>query len=124
MRKKDSNSLDQQLVDSQDSNRKNGLCQMVKLAKQIKSETESWFILFIEKTLDTGFKNGKYSEGSRAKIGDSNNMRVPASSKKVLLTTVIDWIENQSSGKNREALSSNPKVPELLRKLKLKVKKL
>lgn len=122
--KKGSNSLDQQLVDSQDSNRKNGLCQMVKLAKQIKSETESWFILFIEKTLDTGFKNGKYSEGSRAKIGDSNNIRVPASSKKVLLTTVIDWIENQSSGKNREALSSNPKVPELLRKLKLKVKKL
>ncbi|XP_057871901.2 uncharacterized protein LOC131078255 [Cryptomeria japonica] len=106
---------DQQPGDTEESKGKNGLLQMVKLARQIKTEAESWFIELVEKAIDKGLKSMKSSEDTKAKIA----------SKQALLTKLINWIEQQqlSSRCKREGLSSNPKVAEVLRRLKLKVKK-
>lgn len=96
---------------------------MARLAKQMKNETESWFIDFIEKTLDTCFKYMNSSEDSRAMTEDSNRILPSVSRKRMSLTKLIDWIEGQCSGGNRGALSSYSRMHQMLSGLKLKATK-
>lgn len=99
--KKGSNPADQQPPHAQDSRRKNSFYQMARLAKQMKNETESWFIDFIEKTLDTCFKNMNSSEDSKAITEDSNRILPSVSGERMSPTKLIDWVESQCSGGNR-----------------------
>lgn len=121
--KKGSNPADQQPPHAQDSRRKNGFYQMARLAKKVKNEIESWFIDFIEKTLDTCFKNINSCEDSSAMTEDSNRILPSASRKWMSLTQLIDWVESQCSGGNREGLSSYSRMRQVLSRLKLKATK-
>ncbi|KAL6854001.1 hypothetical protein ACP4OV_020030 [Aristida adscensionis] len=66
----------------------------LKLARQIRAEAESWFMEFLEATLETGLK--KKSKASAT--GDGRKHSSSCSCPQALMLRVINWVEMEQSG--------------------------
>ncbi|KAI9124943.1 hypothetical protein K1719_003559 [Acacia pycnantha] len=78
----------------------------IKLGKQIETEAGTWFMEFIEKSLEKGMKKVK-GKGER-KVAQS------------LILKVINWIEVNQCDSNKRPL--HPKAAQISRKLRIKMK--
>lgn len=76
------------------ANTQSTLGSSLKSAKQIHAEAGSWFLDFLEATLETGQKKNKASA-----TGDRRKRCCPQS----LMFRVIEWVETQQSGSDTRA---------------------
>ncbi|KAK4357544.1 hypothetical protein RND71_023154 [Anisodus tanguticus] len=83
---------------------------IIKLGKQIESESGSWFMDFLEKAMEKGLKKAK------GKIESDSSGKVPQS----LLLKVINWVEVEQFDSNKRPI--HPKAGQIARKLRIKVK--
>lgn len=88
------------------------LSNTIKLGKQIEAEAGKWFMEFLEKTLEAGFKKSKGASND----GD-NKKAVPQS----LILKVINWVEVEQCDNSKQQ-SAHPKAAQIARKLRIKMK--
>nr|XP_009802967.1 PREDICTED: uncharacterized protein LOC104248419 isoform X2 [Nicotiana sylvestris] len=92
------------------SSTSSSLSNTIKLGKQIESESGSWFMDFLEKSLEKGLKKAK------GKVESDSSGKVPQS----LLLKVINWVEVEQFDSNKRPI--HPKAGHIARKLRIKVK--
>ncbi|TVU22260.1 hypothetical protein EJB05_31944 [Eragrostis curvula] len=89
----------------------------LKLAKQIQAEASSWFMEFLEATLETGLK--KKSKASATVDGrKQSSCGCPQS----LMLRVINWVEMEQSGGDGSRKPGHPRAAAIARKLRIKAK--
>ncbi|PKI42696.1 hypothetical protein CRG98_036978 [Punica granatum] len=84
----------------------------IKLGKQIEAEAGRWFMDFLEKALEAGFKKSKGASND----GDPKNA-VPQS----LILKVINWVEVEQCDNSKQQ-TVHPKATQIARKLRIKMK--
>ncbi|CAO2174303.1 unnamed protein product [Urochloa humidicola] len=90
----------------------------LKLAKQILAEAGSWFMEFLEASLETGLK--KKSKASA--MGDGRKQS-SSSCPQALMLRVINWVEmEQSGGESSSRKPAHPRAAAIARKLRIKAK--
>ncbi|KAK4785828.1 hypothetical protein SAY86_002517 [Trapa natans] len=88
------------------------LTNTIKLGKQIESEAGKWFMEFLQKTLEVGFKKTKGADNDL-----DNKKAVPQS----LILKVINWVEVEQCD-NTKQQTVHPKAAQIARKLRIKMK--
>ncbi|XP_070023596.1 uncharacterized protein [Nicotiana sylvestris] len=96
------NENDENKKPTSSSTSSSSLSNTIKLGKQIESESGSWFMDFLEKSLEKGLKKAKG--------------KVPQS----FLLKVINWVEVEQFDSNKRPI--HPKAGHIARKLRIKVK--
>ncbi|KAL5222470.1 hypothetical protein ABZP36_027183 [Zizania latifolia] len=92
----------------------------LRLAKQMQSETGSWFMDFVEAALETGLskKKSKASATGDGRKQQSSSCCCPQS----LILRVINWVEMEQSGDSSSRKSGHPRAAAIARKLRIKAK--
>lgn len=88
------------------------LSNTIDLGKQIEAEAGKWFMEFLERTLEVGFKKSKGGSND----GD-NKKAVPQS----LILKVINWVEVEQCDNSKQQ-TVHPKAAQIARKLRIKMK--
>lgn len=104
------NENDENKKPTSSSTSSSSLSNTIKLGKQIESESGSWFMDFLEKSLEKGLKKAK------GKVESDSSGKVPQS----LLLKVINWVEVEQFDSNKRPI--HPKAGHIARKLRIKVK--
>ncbi|KAL8161590.1 hypothetical protein V2J09_013079 [Rumex salicifolius] len=85
------------------------LSNMIRLGKQIETESGNWFMEFLEKALETGMTKAKGK-------GDGDIKKVPQS----LILKVINWVQVEQCDASKRPV--HPKAAQIARKLRIKMK--